>query len=118
MRTDKELKQLAVDISDGLVFTDRHFSEIQLADGEVKRVFLPIMLGKGYTPEQVESGEVAMIYEYMSKSGKSMNSDSGLPSFMSYEILNQAEVSKLSEYIAIYEQMKDGHIEMDINFVD
>ncbi len=117
MKTDCELKRLAVDIVGGLVFTDRHLSDIQLADGHIKKVFLPLMLNNMYTPEHIQRGEVAMIYEYLDKSGKTHNDNSGLPAFATINILSQAEVSKLSDYIQQYEHMMEGHIEFDANFV-
>ena len=95
MKTDSELRQMAIEIVAGTTFTDRfHLSDIEL----LPRVFLPVMMmgGDGYR-EFREKHKPGMIYEYVSKAlpfGRN-----GLPVFGTLRILSEDEFERLTPLV-------------------
>jgi hypothetical protein len=91
-KTEQELKQLALDVVEGKVFTDRHCSSFD----EALRSFMIIRLMSKEQLEELMAKEPVMFYEYYSKAGPlSIN---GMPSFFSINFLTKEEG-------AIYESM-------------
>jgi hypothetical protein len=106
MKTDQELKQLAIDIVDNKVFTDRH-----LRDGEstnVYMVFMPIALGafKDMTDEQKKG--IGLLYEYYDKAGP--RSFNGYPIFMSVQILSVDEYQIMVKHFEEYSAIKESFV--------
>lgn len=108
MRTDIELKQLAADIVDGKVFTDRNLSDFQIADGEMVNVFPRFALEGRPIIKDIEKSEIALVYEYIDKASAKSKENGNLPTFNSYQILTQQETEKLSNFIEAYEALKAG----------
>lgn len=108
-KTDEELKQIAIDILAGRIFSDRH---IQAGEPEewastVKMVFMPIALMR---PDElrkiVEEDGATFIYEQMEAAGpRSVN---GLPIFMSFQFLTKPETEKMLDYYDALKKAQDG----------
>ena len=93
-RPDDELKKLAQDAHDGLVFTDRH-----LPKGDSHQFLATFMVLALMDPEKLNevAGEIGMVYEYLDKAGpRSVN---GYPSFFSCNFLNKSDTEKFLEYV-------------------
>lgn len=90
--SDQDLKNLARDIYEGRVYTDRH------DDGEGFKAFYSVMLGglSGYGGLE----NVGMVYEYVDKAGPM--SVNGRPRFFSHRFLNTEDVVKISKYYEEY----------------
>ena len=102
MRTDEELKQIAVDIYEGKIFTDR-----SVKDGnDIGMVFLPIALGAFAEASKEELEDIKLIYEYLDKAGPT--SVNGLPVFFSCQVLRTDDFKKMSEYFDKYKTLKES----------
>src|SRR5260221_11538294 len=66
MKIDLELKQLAADIFENKVFTDRHLPE-QERGHQVGLTFYPVLFGAFSDMKEEEQKEISMLYEYMDK---------------------------------------------------
>lgn len=94
-KTDDELKNIAKDLVEGKIFTDRHIQD-------PKDVMLVFEVLAFLTDEQnkdfqeaIKSGEIALIYEYMDKAApRSVN---GMPIFFSCRTLTKDETEKVFE---------------------
>lgn len=96
-KTDEELKQLAVDIVEGAVFSCLHHMRDM---SDLQMVFMPIALGAFSECTEEELKDVGMIYEYLDKAGpRSIN---GMPSFFSFAFLNRADTHKVCEMADAY----------------
>ena len=96
-RTDQDVRQLASDLLNGKLFTDRHLKSPE----QVRMVFLPIALGafNEWTEEEFE--QIGMIYEHMHEAGPvAVN---GKPSFFSVKLLNIHDTELLFKY---YNELK------------
>lgn len=101
MKTDEELRQIAVDMYDGKIFSDRHLRNID----DIHIVFMPITLGALHNMPEEERRNIGMIYEYMSERGpRDVN---GYPTFFSLKILTQEEAGKMFVHFEEYREMKD-----------
>jgi len=90
-----ELRQLAMDIVNGHVFTSRHIRESR--QDMMGMVFMPVLF---MTPEQQkewEEAEITLIYEYLSKAGQ--RSINGYPIFMSCNSLDKTDDAKVWELV-------------------
>jgi hypothetical protein len=98
---DKDLKQIAVDLYEGRIFTDRHLDDPK----DVGMVFMPIMLGafSGKTEEELK--KIGLVYEYLSEAGpRSVN---GMPMFYSCKILDNEETKIMFNHYDRYKIMKE-----------
>lgn len=99
MRTDAELKQIAMDFYEKKIFSDRHVENAH----DLQMIFMPIILGAFKTKEEVN--EIGMIYEYFDKAGpRSIN---GYPIFMSMCVLNKSEVEQMIIHFEAYKKLKE-----------
>jgi hypothetical protein len=95
-KTNEELKQIAEDLNSGKLFIDR-----QIPEGlPVHMIIMPLIFMSKEQSEtfknNVESGEIAMIYEYIDKAGpRAIN---GNPMFMSLQTLSKNEVKIVFDY--------------------
>lgn len=102
--TDEELKQVAVDIYDGKIFSDRHFSSPEEAQSLISVVFMPLGMGALKTKKQV--ADLGLVYEYFDKAGpRAVN---GFPMFMSCRFLNKADAKKMFGFFEEYKKLKDS----------
>lgn len=98
MKNEQELKQIAIDLHSGNIFSDRHLTNPE----DISSVFMILsLLNKKQTKKLIDS-EPGMIYEYIDKAcPMSVN---GYPTFLSYQILTKDEFKKMLEY---YNKIKD-----------
>lgn len=93
IRTDEELRQLALDIVEGKVF-----GSWMVPNDEGMTAFRIITMFLG--PDdyaRMRERKVVGLFEYLDKAGPlSVN---GLPSFMSMQLIYQVEVDRLNTYI-------------------
>lgn len=108
VRTDEELKQIAVDLLAGRIFTDRHFRSTEEWQSLIRSVFMVLAFME--TDALKDMGDhCAMIFEYFDKAGpRSIN---GYPSFMSFQIILKTEIDRLFQY---YEAMKQMQTEFTL----
>ena len=95
MKSDIELKQLALDIRSGHVFTDGMLErkcDISLHFGSL--MFLDRASHERLRAD-VKSGAVAMLYEYIYRSGQFRIG--GRPVFLSFNTLSRAEAARLDQ---------------------
>jgi len=99
-KTDDELKQLAIDLVEGKVYTDRH-----VPNDMIGIVFSPIALGAFSDTTDEELDQIGLVYEYLSEAGK--NSINGLPIFFSFRVLNKEQTEKLRGFYNQYKVLKN-----------
>jgi hypothetical protein len=95
MKTDQELQQIAQDMRDGRLFSDRHCKDLY----ELRSSFLIISLMDEEQTKKMEADKIDFVYEYYDKAApRSVN---GRPIFLSCGLLNQDESKKM---FAFYEK--------------
>jgi hypothetical protein len=99
-RSEAELRKLAAEIIDNVVFTDRH---IRKEDRDMfEMIFLPVALGDSRVRSTLQSS--GMIYEYWEKAlPRSIN---GYPIFMGFDSVLKKDMPALEHYIKEYREMK------------
>jgi hypothetical protein len=103
--TDDELKQIAIDLFEGRIFTDRHLKSME----DARMVFMLIPLGAfaEAPPEYIDN--IGMIYEYLSEAGpRSVN---GYPSFLSLRVLSKEQTEKMLNFYDEYIKLKESFIQ-------
>jgi hypothetical protein len=105
MKAHEELKQIAMDLVDGKIFSDRHLGESN--QSMLGSVFMPIVLGafSKMTEEELKEGKVSFIYEYLSEAGPM--AVNGMPTFFSMRVLNKEETEIMFEYHDKYASLKE-----------
>lgn len=107
--SEAELKQIALDLSGGKIFCDKHLGED--AQQMFKSVFLPIALGALDYMTKEEKMQIALIYEYLSEAGpRSVN---GYPSFFSFKLLRKDEAKKMWEFYKVLQDLKKNFLKND-----
>lgn len=99
--TDKELKELAIGIYAGTIFTDRHVSE----SSDLGHVFMPIVFGAFSEATEEEIDKVGLIYEHINEAGS--RSFNGLPMFFSMKIIRKEDAKKVFDYYGEYKKLRD-----------
>jgi len=101
MKTDKELKEIAMAIRAGTIFTDRNIKpEDQYLAGSI---FIPLLLMDEKGRKELVDSKPGMIYQYMSEAGpRSVN---GYPCFFNMRILSQEEMEKVLDYFKKIEEV-------------
>jgi len=98
MKSDAELKQIAIDLHAGRIFSDRHLKD----PADMRFVFMPIVFMTDKHRQEMIDDNIDFIYEYMEEAGpRSVN---GMPTFMSYRMLNRAESKIMFKH---YEELKE-----------
>lgn len=101
--TDKELKQLAIDLAEGKIFTS-----LQIEKEDIAKVFLALLLGAFADKTEDEMKDIGILYEYMDKAApRSIN---GLPCFFSFHYLGIDDSRKLLEFHEEYEKVKNSFL--------
>lgn len=111
MADEVDLKKLAMDILGGRVFTNLHILEGD--ENLLPSIFMLLNFidpddekngGKAFA-QKLQSGEIALIYEYMSKAGPlGVN---GYPMFMSMRTLSKENYDILTEKIRKIQEVLD-----------
>lgn len=91
--TDAEIKQLAIDMRAGKVFTNLNLHDQE----DVLLVFPALILLSDEQRQEIIDRKVELIYEYVDKAGPM--SINGYPSFFSYRFLSSEETDKLFDMI-------------------
>lgn len=93
--TADDLKQLALDIHHGKVFTDRHINPPSRE--ELQFVFMPLAFGAFGQMTEEEVKDIGLMYEYVSEAGP--RSHNGMPCFFSFRILNREQTVYVLEKV-------------------
>lgn len=101
LKTEDELKRLALDIVDGKVFGS--WMTPNPDEGLMPFRIITMMMDVTYL-EQLQQRQVVGLYEYLSEAGPM--SVNGLPSFMSCRCIYKGEVERLNELINQARQMR------------
>ena len=101
MKTDKELKQLALDMFKCNVFTDRHIKPNE--QDLLPSIFMPFFFMNKEQSEEFAKRDIGMLYEYMDKAGpRSIN---GYPIFFSFQVLEMSEIERLLPMVDALNEM-------------
>jgi|TARA_Y100000034_G_C6910429_1_gene424495 hypothetical protein len=96
-RTDKELKELAVDIFENKVFGTWAFRDDQEMESLMGMVFMPFLFMSQEDKAKLTAAKVHHIYEYYDQAGpRSIN---GKPIFMSMRFILDTEWVKIKKYV-------------------
>jgi len=91
IKTDQELRQIALDLADGKIFSDRHVPKSE--SKTLLSIFMALSLWD-HAQEWVK--DAGMIFEYHSKAGpRSIN---GYPMFISCQKLNKEDTKTVFTY--------------------
>lgn len=104
-KNEKNLKQLAIDIQAGRVFTSQHIPEARRGT-DISLVFMPLAFMKKKDIEKLQEQEVEVVYEYLEKNTSKM-AINGMPMFGSCGFLTKQEWKTVVEYIAKIEAALD-----------
>ena len=102
-QTNEELKQIAMDLYQGKIFTDRHLSKSE----DAFLVFTVLSLGgfSEFSDEDLE--DIGLMFEYLDKAGpRSIN---GYPMFLSLRLLNQHDTKIVFDF---YKKIKESFKEI------
>ena len=95
---DKELKQLAIDISEGKVYGTFHMNKCEISN--MGSVFMPLMFMTDEQRQKMSDEKVVHLYEHIDKAGpRSIN---GMPIFMSFSRIVDKDWKKIVKYIREY----------------
>lgn len=87
-RTDEEIKQIAMDMKSGLIFTSD-----QCSKDLVSSVFMVLIFMSKEAVKGMQLDKIVLFYEYMSKAGpRAVN---GCPVFVTAQTLNRADVNRV-----------------------
>jgi len=92
MRTEQELKEIALDIHAGRIFTDRNCQK----PDDIRGVFMPLALMEKKQLKDLQKQNPVMFFEYLKDAGPM--AVNGMPIFMSFRFLNKEEFAKVAEY--------------------
>jgi hypothetical protein len=108
-RTDKELKNIALDICKGRIFCDWQIEK----DEDVHLIFQAIGFMTEAQNLELQSRDIGCIYEYMT-AAYSYDKETGIPVFISMNILTVEEAIKVGEYFQEYKNILDTEKEVEI----
>jgi len=105
IKTDEELKQIALDLYSGRIFCDRHISaDVLKRDPHfIKMVFMTLCFMDSKWLGRLRKEKANFFYEYWDKAGpRGIN---GYPSFISMRYLKGEETKRMFEF---YNKIKSG----------
>lgn len=108
MKTDPELRELALGMTAGTIFTDRHIAQDDFPD-MLPSVFLAFGLLDPTQRKELIDGGLAVIYEDMEKAGG--HSVNGYPQFLSFQHLCRDEWDRLMPMLDEIMAWKNGEQE-------
>ena len=97
VKTDAELRTLALDIASGKVFTSNHIPSDDFR--RLPTVFLPLALLDDAARQAFVANPPALIYQYWGVDMTTYGAD-GYPTFVSYCQLNQEEYDRFRPLVA------------------
>ena len=89
MKTDQELRKIAMDFVEGKIFTDRQIS----SEDMIPTVFMPLGLMDEEQMADLISAKPRLIYEYLDSIGPMGMGINGHPIFFSARFLNEEETA-------------------------
>ena len=96
---EKELRQLAIDISENKVFGTFHMKDSEM-ETNLGMVFMPFVFMSEEQRKEMIDKKVVHFYEYIDKAGpRSVN---GMPCFFSMKNIIQKDWKKIVKYIKEY----------------
>lgn len=102
-KTDEFLKKLAQDTADGKVFTDKHIpAEFQAELTPI--IFIPFTVLSEEQMQELKSYKPHLVFEYLDKA----QSVGQLPTFMTMQILDEADSNKFWDYFEEIKKQKEG----------
>lgn len=107
-KTPQELRQLAVDIVGGRVFTSNHIPE-SVPPETIMQIFIPFGIAiaqGGEAARTLMEGDIGMIYEYLSAAGS--RGVNGYPSFLSFRMLTHAETEQVCQHVVELQAFVEG----------
>jgi len=90
-KSDVELKQLAIDLAQGRIFTDRDIRDPSM----LGVVFMPLIFMDEKLVKELKAEPPGLVYEYLSAAGS--RSINGMPCFFSCRMLSKADADKVYE---------------------
>lgn len=93
MRTNEELKQIAVDLYSNNIFSSAH---MEGEEENIKLHFTPLCFLNEEQLKEMEEKDIVFIYEYVSEAGP--QSLDGKPVFFSFRSLSRKEAVIMFEY--------------------
>ena len=101
MRTEQELKQLAIDIIEGKVFGTWNLKHPE----DVGSIFMGMIFLDSEQKKKLVSDNIVHFYEYLDKAGPlSVN---GMPTFFNMHLLAEEEVDILQSLIEQFRKQKE-----------
>lgn len=92
-KTGEELKQVALDLFKGIIFSDRHLIN---EPNMLTSVFMVLPMLDKEKLEELKNNDVHFIFEYLDKAlPRSIN---GCPAFMSLQYLDKDDTEKMFKY--------------------
>jgi hypothetical protein len=109
-RPESELKQIALDLHKGLIFSDRHLGP----DGDLASAFMALRFLDKQQLDELKASNPGLIFEYLEKQGTF--SCNGVPSFFSHQYLSQEDSAYVFKVIKqlraaeqnVLESVQDG----------
>jgi hypothetical protein len=94
-KTDEELKQIAIDIRAGRIFSDRHIPKG--SEDMIHSIFMVFIFMDEAALKGLQDDPPGLIYEYMSKRGPMYVN--GYPTFLSVRLLSKEDTNKVFDII-------------------
>ncbi len=95
MKTDEELKQIAIDFKAGRIFSTQH-KPLNENLKDIMYVFMPLAFMTPQQHEALAAENPVVMYEYLDQA--SPRGFNGMPSFFSFQHLNSDEWNKVVDY--------------------
>lgn len=101
MKTNADLKTIAIDLYEGRIFT----SDMVGPHNTAGLIFMPLLFGAFKDKTEDEKKDIALIYEYYDKAGpRGIN---GKPIFTSLQWLNREEFALMIPFFEAYKKLKE-----------
>ena len=94
-RSSAELRQLAMDIASGSVFTSGQVRET--SQDMLGLIFMPLIFMSDERRKELTKAKIVMIYEYIREAGQ--RSINGYPIFMSCHMLDKTDAARVWELV-------------------
>lgn len=108
MKTPKELKEIAVGIVEGNIFSSLSIPPGE-ADNLIHLIFMPLIFLTDEQREELIAKKPAVIFAHLKDAGpRAVN---GYPIFMNMEVLGREEADQLVKYMEEYVSWRSGFIE-------
>lgn len=107
--TEGELKRIALDLARGRIFSDWQCEN----DEDVPLIFQSLSLMTEAQNLELQTKNIGMLYEYITAAA-SYDEETGIPVFISFNILTQEESFKVADWFTEYETILNNDKEVEI----